>query len=160
MPRSILFVCLGNICRSPAAEAVLNKSLEEAGLGACYQVDSAGTASYHLGKRADSRMIAAAERRGYDVTSRARQIQPADLTTFELIVVMDRENFAAVQRLGVGASEKVKMLSDFLDDQWPRDVPDPYLGDEAGFEYVLNMLEAASPRIIEYLQARAMEVAD
>ena len=114
-------------------------------------VDSAGTAGYHAGEPADARMRQAAKRRGYALESRARQLIPDDINRFDLIVAMDRENFSNIQQLTRGPAPHVKMLSDFLDDRWPRDVPDPYYGGEDGFERVLDMLEAACPQIIEEL---------
>lgn len=143
----ILFVCLGNICRSPAAEGVLRHILNERGLDGEIQVDSAGTGSWHVGEPADERMREAASRRGYELTSRARQITPADLDAFDLIVTMDRENLENVRRLGSGRA-RVKLLSDYLDDSHPEEVPDPYYGGSQGFETVLDMLEAAMERIL------------
>ena len=135
MTRSVLFVCLGNICRSPAAEGVMRKQLEEAGLSDAVFVDSAGTAGYHSGERADTRMRQAAKRRGYELDSLARQLEPADLNKFDLIIAMDRENFSNVQRVSREPSPHIRMLSDYLGEDWPRDVPDPYRdvgGDSSG----------------------------
>lgn len=148
MPKAILFVCLGNICRSPAAEGVLQQRLVEAGLSDQITVDSAGTASYHTGNAADARMIAAAAKRGYALNSRARVLSQRDLSNFDLIVAMDTANFRDIQALATGPAPHVKLFSDFLDGDWPRDVPDPYHGSSDGFETVLNMLEAAMPHII------------
>ena len=150
-PRSVLFVCLGNICRSPAAEAIFAKVVRDHGIEAQITTDSAGTAGYHIGKLADARMREAAAQRGYTLTSRARQIERGDLGRHALIVAMDRDNYSAIQCLAPGHAQHVKMLSDFLDDSWPRNVPDPYYGGPEGFVYVIEMLEAACPRIIEYL---------
>lgn len=147
-PRRILFVCLGNICRSPAAEGVLRNAVERAGKGGEVEVASAGTIGYHTGNPADQRMRTAALRRGYDLTSRARQVSPRDLTKYDLIVAMDRENYSNLQQMARGTTAKIRMLSDFLDEGWPRDVPDPYYGGPDGFEQVLDMLEAAVPRIL------------
>lgn len=152
MPKSVLFVCLGNICRSPAAEGVLTKMIQDRGLADQIKVDSAGTLGYHSGKPADPRMRHAASKRGYDLTSRARQLSVRDLSAFDLIVTMDKENYRDAHGLATGPAPQIRMLSDFLDDNWPRDVPDPYYGGEDGFETVLNMLEAACPKIIEELQ--------
>jgi protein-tyrosine phosphatase len=151
MHRSVLFVCLGNICRSPAAEGVLQQKLRELGHTDTIFVDSAGTAGYHSGEPADTRMRQAAARRGYQLESLARQLEPKDLTRFDLIVAMDRENFSNIQQFSTGPAPHVRMLSDFLDDGWLRDVPDPYYGGDAGFEEVLDMIEAAAPRIIAEL---------
>lgn len=150
--KRILFVCLGNICRSPAAEGVLLDYLKRHGWEGEVDVDSAGTASYHVGKRADERMRNAAQRRGVELDSRARLLSPRDLTAFDLIVAMDRENYRNTQALGVGSSNShVRMLSDFLDSSWPQEVPDPYYGAEDGFEFVLDMLQAAMPKLVAHL---------
>lgn len=151
MPKSVLFVCLGNICRSPAAEGVMTKLVSDRGLEGQIKVDSAGTMGYHTGKPADPRMRHASEQRGYDLTSKARQVSVRDLSAFDLIVTMDKENYRDVQKLATGRAPHIRMLSDFLDDSWPRDVPDPYYGGAEGFETVLNMLEAACPKIIAEL---------
>jgi protein-tyrosine phosphatase len=149
--KSVLFVCLGNICRSPAAEGVMRKMLRDASLEDRIAVDSAGTMGYHTGKPADARMRTAAARRGYDLTSRARQLSGRDLSQFDLIVAMDAENFREINRLADGPAPHVRMLSDFLSSQSPSDVPDPYYGGEEGFEQVLDMIEAACPKIIAHM---------
>jgi protein-tyrosine phosphatase len=149
---SVLFVCLGNICRSPAAEGVLQALVDRQGISDSIHIDSAGTAGYHIGKLADPRMRAAAEKRGLQLTSRSRVVVPADLKQFDLVIAMDRNNYRDLMRLTSDYKpSNVKMLSDYLDPSWPREVPDPYIGDEAGFEYVLDMLEAASPKIVDDL---------
>ena len=112
------------------------------------QVDSAGTASYHIGKLPDARMIEAAAKRGYSLTSKAKALTKAMIAERDMVIAMDRENHAEILRIADGQQGNVKMLSDFLDGSWPRDVPDPYYGGEEGFEYVLDMLEAAGPKIL------------
>lgn len=149
---SVLFVCLGNICRSPTGEGVMLSVIEERGLADEFAIDSAGTAGYHIGNRADSRMREHATRRGYDLQSRARKLIADDLEQFDLVIAMDRENFDDIKRLHSQPTAEVKMLSDFLGDDWPTDVPDPYYGGADGFEYVLDMIEAAVPEIIEHFQ--------
>ena len=94
-------------------------------------------------------MQAAAERRGYELLSRSRKILADDLENFDLVIAMDRENVADIQRLSESPSATIKLLSDFLGDDWPSDVPDPYYGGDEGFEYVMDMIEAACPSIIE-----------
>lgn len=143
----MLFVCLGNICRSPAAEGVMRHLLAERGLEDTIEVDSAGTGSWHIGEPADPRMQEAASKRGYELTSRGRQITAEDLDVYDLIVAMDRENLQGIQRLGSGRAT-VKLLSEYLDDAYPDEVPDPYFGGTRGFETVLDMLEAAMERIL------------
>lgn len=115
------------------------------------QVDSAGTSSFHIGEPADKRMRAAAAKRGYELTSRSRMVTRRDLSDFDLVVAMDRNNYRELSMLTNGPNRKLKLLSDFLGDEWPRDVPDPYYGGEDGFEKVLDMLEAACPNIVNAL---------
>ena len=147
----VLFVCLGNICRSPAAEGVFQKLLADRHLRDKIEVDSAGTSNYHTGKMADPRMRAAAAKRGYDLTSRARSFERNDLKLFDLIIAMDRENYRQIHGFTSDDATNVCLLSDFLGPPWPKDVPDPYFGEADGFEYVLDMLEAACPRILARL---------
>ena len=123
----------------------------EQGLSDSIKIDSAGTAGYHIGARADERMREYASRRGYDLQSRARKLVPTDLETFDLVIAMDRENFDDINRLHGDPTADVKLLSEYLDDSWPNDVPDPYYGGEDGFEYVLDMIEAAAPEILKQL---------
>lgn len=146
MTKKILFVCLGNICRSPAAEGVLQFVAQRA--QADIQVDSAGTSSFHIGEPADKRMRAAALKRGYDLTSRSRMVTRRDLREFDLVVAMDRNNFRELSIMAGGPNRKLRLLSEYLEEGWPRDVPDPYNGGEEGFEKVLDMLEAACPKIL------------
>ena len=150
--QSVLFVCLGNICRSPAAEGILQALVDEQDRQAEVVVDSAGTAGYHDGKQADARMIAAAKNRGIDLTSISRKLLPTDLDQFDLVIAMDRENLADIQRLSSDPTATIKLLSEYLGDDWPSDVPDPYYGGGDGFEYVLDMLAAACPAILDELR--------
>ena len=145
----LMFVCLGNICRSPAAQAVMEKLVQSRAVANRFQIDSSGTAGYHIGALPDGRMIAASAKRGIPMTSRAKQLSAEHLSDRDLIIAMDRENLANIQRLAKGKTPHVRLLSDFLDSTWPRDVPDPYYGDEDGFEYVLDMLEVACPAILD-----------
>jgi len=152
---SILFVCLGNICRSPTAEGVFLSLLQQQDLADQFMVDSAGTIGHHAGKAADARMRAAASKRGYDLTSRSRKITHADMEKFDLVIAMDRENFSDIGHVHESPTATLKLLSDFLGDDWPTDVPDPYYGGDAGFEYVLDMIEAAAPAILAYCQSQS-----
>ncbi len=128
--------------------------IDERQLNATVRVDSAGTAGYHIGKLADPRMRAAAAKRGLDLTSRSRLVVPADLREFDLVVAMDRSNYRDLMGLAPGLKNtNVKLLSDYLDEPWPREVPDPYYGGDEGFEYVLDMLQAACPTILDQLLA-------
>ncbi len=147
----VLFVCMGNICRSPCAEGVLRHALLEGGLEDAIDVDSAGTIGYHAGNPADPRMRQAAARRGFSLESLARKVRLDDFQHFDLIVAMDRENLAELEALALPRPGQLRLLSDFLPPESPKDVPDPYYGGEQGFEQVLDMIEAACPPIITHL---------
>jgi len=152
-PTRVLFVCMGNICRSPAAEGVFLHLLAEAGLAHCFRVDSAGTGGWHVGHRADRRMLAAAERRGIHLPSRARQIEAADLQRFDHILTMDADNLAAVRRLERQAPGRARIspLTDHCRRLRSPEVPDPYYGGEEGFERVLDLLDDACAGLLEDL---------
>ncbi|MFK7767786.1 MAG: low molecular weight protein-tyrosine-phosphatase [Mariniblastus sp.] len=159
-PKSVLFVCLGNICRSPTGEGVMQHLVNQRDCSELIDIDSAGTIGYHEGKPADFRMQAAARKRGYDLTSRSRKIVYGDLENFDLVVAMDRDNHADILLVHPEPKTNIKMLSDFLGDDWPTDVPDPYYGGDEGFEYVLDMIEAACPKILEHLLSQPPETTD
>ncbi len=116
-------------------------------------VDSAGTHGYHVGEPADQRMRAAAELRGYELKSRGRQVTSADLdpSRFDLVLAMDADNHRVLQELADGPKSHIRVFSDYLDDDWPSDVPDPYYGGPEGFDAVLDMLEAGCPVILQTL---------
>lgn len=143
---------MGNICRSPAAEGILRHYADQNAPAHQIAFDSAGTIGYHTGRPADERMRAAARRRGYELPSRARQVTHSDLDTFEFVLAMDRDNLADLRALHSEPTACVQLFSDYLDDHWPVDVPDPYYGDGDGFEKVLDMIEAACPRILHALR--------
>ncbi|NNE38685.1 MAG: low molecular weight phosphotyrosine protein phosphatase [Gammaproteobacteria bacterium] len=150
----ILFVCMGNICRSPAAEGVF-RSYIEARDNDQIMIDSAGTLGYHAGDLPDQRMRAAANRRGYNLDSRARQVNKQDITDFDLIVAMDHDNYFYLTGLAGEEAEHIKLLGHFLisddvriDEVTP--VPDPYYGGDSGFEKVLDMIESACQPMLEY----------
>jgi protein-tyrosine phosphatase len=149
----VLFVCMGNICRSPTGEGVFQKVVADRGLQQRVEIDSAGTISHHAGDRADPRMRTAAAQRGYPLTSRARQIVETDIVEFDLIIAMDRENLRDIRKLVArGQSSKhIKLLSEFLPKGSPADVPDPYYGGPSGFDCVIDMIEGACPHILEYV---------
>jgi protein-tyrosine phosphatase len=142
-PYRILFVCLGNICRSPAAEGVMRSLVEQQGLSEFIEVDSAGTASWHIGKLPDDRMRHAGKRRGYDLCSRARQVQASDLNSFDLILAMDESNLQNLRSLDDSwrGDPKVKGFCDYCSQHEESEVPDPYYGGPEGFEKVLDLLE-------------------
>jgi protein-tyrosine phosphatase len=150
MTKKVLFVCMGNICRSPAGEAVMRRFAEEFGVDV--DVDSAGTHGYHVGEPADVRMKVAAEARGYELTSRGRKVTKDDLQDrFDLVLAMDSENHAILQELAGGLKTHIRLFSDYLDENWPHDVPDPYYGEDDGFDQVLDMLEEGCPVILQTL---------
>jgi len=142
---SVLFVCLGNICRSPAAEAIFISLLEKRGLRDCFIVDSAGTGSWHIGKTADSRMWIAADRRDLNIFSNARQITSKDFDEFNYILAMDDSNFRNIQdlqnRKASTGFASIKKMQDFRSVFYEQEVPDPYFGGDEGFDYVLDILE-------------------
>jgi protein-tyrosine phosphatase len=140
---------MGNICRSPTGEGVMRKLVDDQGAIDQIEIDSAGTISYHQGNPADARMQQHAGARGYSLDSIARQVRADDFETFDLIVAMDRENESDLLSMSPPEhAEKVKLLSSFLEGDWPVDVPDPYYGGDAGFEQVIDMIEAACPKIL------------
>jgi len=153
----ILFVCLGNICRSPSAEAVLREIAAREAPELSIEVDSAGTAGYHIGDAPDSRSQAAALRRGYDMTPlRARVVEPADFERFDLLLAMDENNFAVLrQRAPAQYRERVRLFLDFAPDCGMSEVPDPYYGGPTGFEHVLDLVEEASRGLLMHLRERA-----
>ncbi len=140
----VLFVCLGNICRSPAGEGVFRKKLKEAGLEDNFEVDSAGTAGYHIGERADQRMITHCRERGYDITPhRARQLSKADLKEYDLLLAMDKSNYRNIVSLDPAGEyrHKVKMMTDFVSSKDVSEVPDPYYDGPEAFHFVIDLLE-------------------
>lgn len=158
MKKRILFVCLGNICRSPAAEEILRQTARRNGAEALLTVDSAGTYGGHAGDLPDARMRSAAARRGYMLTHRARRITEADFERFDMIVVMDDMNYEAVHRLAPSrrAAEKIFRMREFFSrhPQWSY-VPDPYYEGHEGFELVLDMLEDGCEGILNYIRNQA-----
>jgi protein-tyrosine phosphatase len=153
----ILFVCLGNICRSPTAEAVLRELAQREAAGIAVEVDSAGTHGYHAGDPPDERAIAAARRRGYELSAlRARIIEPVDFERFDLVVAMDEEVQARLLRLAPAARvAQVRLFLEFAPGLGRRDVPDPYYGGPAGFEDVLDLVEEGARGLLATLAARA-----
>ena len=150
---SVLFVCLGNICRSPAAEAIFNDLLEKKGLIDGFIVDSAGTGSWHIGNKADSRMRIAAERRDIDISSRARQITSKDFEEFNYILAMDNSNFRNIKDLKNRTSSNdfasIKKIQNFRSVFNEEEVPDPYFGGDEGFDHVLDILEDSVSGFLE-----------
>jgi len=155
MVKKILFVCLGNICRSPAAEGIFNQKIKERDLENFFVVDSAGTGSWHLGNLPDKRMRATALSRGIELTSRARQIEENDLYQFDQILVMDKDNLQAVKSLTKDnmnpVNSKIKLILSYSNNSQLDEVPDPYYGGQDGFEEVLDLLNDAIDQLIDSL---------
>jgi protein-tyrosine phosphatase len=150
----VLFVCTGNICRSPTAEAIFRKLATDAGMAETVTADSAGTHAYHVGEPPDPRARKAAAKRGYDLSAlRARTIEDADFQRFDLILAMDQEHYAILAGIaGSAASHKLKLMMSYARRFKERDVPDPYYGGPQGFERVLDMLEDAARGLLESLR--------
>ena len=150
----ILFVCLGNICRSPTAEVVFRQIAAREAPDLAFEVDSAGTAEYHVGSPPDGRTSAAALRRGYDMSDlRARVVESDDFSRFDLILAMDRENLRSLQlRAPATARERIRLFLEFAPDLEVTDVPDPYYGGPNGFEEVLDLVEQASHGLLVHLR--------
>ncbi len=152
---SVLFVCTGNICRSPTAAGVLARMVREAGLEQRIEVDSAGTGDWHVGEGADSRALQAALGRGYDLSPhRARQLQALDFHRFDLVIAMDEEHRVHMARLAKPTeAHKIRMMTEFARRHpGTTHVPDPYFGDRDGFELVLDLLEDAAAGLLEELR--------
>ena len=154
MPVRILFVCLGNICRSPTSEVVFRAVAAREAPELTLEIDSAGTAAYHVGELPDRRTRQAAARRGYDLSQlRARVVEPGDFEHFDLILAMDRENLRALERRApAGVRERLRLFLEFAPEVGMSEVPDPYYGGPNGFEDVLDLIEAASRGLLEHLR--------
>lgn len=152
----VLFVCMGNICRSPTAQGVFRKLLQQEGLEAAIETDSAGTHAYHSGQPPDRRAQETALRRGIDLSDlRARRVEPEDFAGFEYVLAMDQDNFHNLSRIcPPGAERKLVLLMDFAPHLRIREVPDPYYGGESGFERVFDMVEAASEGLLAEIRRR------
>ena len=153
---SVLFVCLGNICRSPTAEGVFRSMCHRQGVGADLQIDSAGTAAWHVGKRPDARAVAAAARHGIDLSPlRARQVTPQDFSGFDYILAMDEDNLADLRAMRpANALARVELFLSHALGQSLCDVPDPYYGGDDGFEHVIELTREASAGFLTHLLAR------
>ncbi|MFM8525796.1 MAG: low molecular weight protein-tyrosine-phosphatase [Cyanobacteriota bacterium] len=155
-PTRVLFVCLGNICRSPAAEGLFLHRLDQQDLRAAFEVDSAGTGSWHVGKPADRRMLSAARARGVELPSRARQITAGDLDRFDHILAMDAMNLEAVRALAPAPEirARIEPMTAYCRRFTALEVPDPYYGGPDGFNAVLDLLEDACDGLLESLLER------
>lgn len=151
----ILFVCLGNICRSPSAEAVMKKLVKDAGLDNYIEVDSAGIMGYHEGERADQRMRAHASRRGYVLDSISRPVRTTDFYDFDLIIGMDDRNIDDLKRKApdLESVAKIHQMTEYSRNKLYDHVPDPYYGGASGFELVLDLLEDACGGLLETISS-------
>ena len=153
--KKILFVCMGNICRSPAAEGIAKKILDEKGLNGTIEIDSAGTLDYHTGELPDQRMIRHASKRGYVLDSAARQFNPyTDFEKFDYIITMDNDNYSAITLLDKKDKYKNKVMKivNFSKKIKINEVPDPYYSGSQGFEFVLDILEDAVEGVINQIE--------
>ncbi|MGE9271253.1 MAG: low molecular weight protein-tyrosine-phosphatase [Verrucomicrobiales bacterium] len=153
-PFRVLFVCMGNICRSPAAEIVFTQLVRNANLQNQVEIDSAGTIGYHAGNPPDSRMADTLAARGYEVFGASREIQRDDLASFDLILVADHDNLKNVQRLGKRHQDlsHVQLLTDYCTSSDNDHVPDPYYGGLSGFETVADLVEDACQGVLEHVK--------
>jgi len=153
--KSILFVCMGNICRSPTAEGVFRSLADEFLIKYDLKIDSAGTLSYHAGESPDHRASKAAKNRGYDLSKiTARAVSDCDVETFDLVLVMDKDNFDNCQRQAIASGHekqlnRIKLFLDYSKQSSYTDVPDPYYGGAKGFDLVIDLIEDASRGLIE-----------
>jgi protein-tyrosine phosphatase len=157
----LLFVCLGNICRSPTAEGVMRSLVAREGMEGQITVDSAGTGAWHLGSAPDARARAAAAERGIDLSGHARQVQPEDFETFDLVLAMDRENERLLRGMARDEQErsKVRLLREFDPasvEAGDLEVPDPYYGAAGGFEEVLELVQAACEGLLAEIRSGAL----
>ncbi|MCP5197885.1 MAG: low molecular weight phosphotyrosine protein phosphatase [Gammaproteobacteria bacterium] len=153
----VLFVCMGNICRSPMAEGAFRRMLEGVGLTEKIYVDSAGTHSYHIGAAPDARSQATAQRRGVDLRGlRARQVTVTDFAEFDYVLAMDQDNFKHLLELCQNAElrRRIQLFLNFAPDLPEREVPDPYYGGPTGFERVMDLVEAAAQGLLMHIRER------
>jgi len=153
---SVVFVCMGNICRSPTAEAVFRRYVENVNLAEHILIDSAGTHDYHIGEPPDFRAQQAAMQRGYDMSGlRGRQVGEGDFRRFDYMLAMDQKNLAFLQRLAPpDGNARVQLFLDYARDHAVREVPDPYYGGADGFEHVLDMVEDASEGLLQHIRRK------
>lgn len=151
--QKILFVCLGNICRSPMGETVMRKLVDDKGLGSMFEIDSAGTAGYHIGDMPDMRMQQAARTRGYRMTSRARKVSVADFDYFDIILAMDDANYDDLCCLAptLEAKAKIHRMAKFCRKHNADHIPDPYYGGTAGFAHVIDLLEDGCAELLRQI---------
>lgn len=155
----VLFVCMGNICRSPTAHGVFQKLVDQESLSKQVFVDSAGTYGYHIGKQPDSRAIKAASKRGYDLSNlRARKVAAEDFIKFDYVLAMDEENYAdLLSQSDTEYHHKIKLFLEFSKYRNTKEVPDPYYGGGHGFEEVLDLVEDASSGLLEHIKQKIIQ---
>lgn len=152
----ILFVCMGNICRSPTAHGVFRNLVREEGLDEVIEIDSAGTHAYHVGNPPDRRAQATATTRGIDLSDlRARKVAPEDFAQYDFVIAMDQENYISLsQQCPMEHVDKIHLFMDFAPEMRTREVPDPYYGGAQGFERVFDLVEAASRGLLVEIRQR------
>ena len=149
----VLFVCLGNICRSPMAEGTFRSAVEKAGLSAQFEIDSAGTSGWHIGEPPDGRATQTATIRGIDLSAqRSRKVRQSDFEDYDYIIAMDRDNYASLMGTSSkGSQDKIRMFLEFAPKVSETEVPDPYFGGQHGFDHVLDLVEEASDGLLEHI---------
>jgi protein-tyrosine phosphatase len=154
-PTRVLFVCLGNICRSPLAEGVFKHLVDEAGLSSEFEIDSAGTGSWHVGERPDARATMVAREHGVELDSRARQVTERDLHDFDHVIAMDHENLRTLQRMAESSqgAAQISLLRAYDTDPDGDEVPDPYYGGVSGFENVYDIVSRSCSGLLTRLRA-------
>jgi protein-tyrosine phosphatase len=159
MTYKLLFVCLGNICRSPAAENIMNYLIEQANLNDRIICDSAGTSSYHIGEPPDRRMSFAAQQRGIKMTGKARQFKKTDFERFDLILAMDKENYRDIIYHDPEGKyrDRVFLICDFASNRPEKEVPDPYYGGREGFDRVIDLLLNACEGLLGQVQQKLID---
>ncbi|HID81326.1 MAG TPA: low molecular weight phosphotyrosine protein phosphatase [Chromatiales bacterium] len=156
MAVKVLFICMGNICRSPTAHGVFAHQVAEAGLNHVIEIDSAGTHAYHVGEPPDHRAQNTARQRGYDLSDlRARKVQSIDCEEYDYLIVMDQDNLVDVKALCTnGSHEKVQLFLRYAENTNTQEVPDPYYGGSRGFDHVLDLVEAASAGLLQEIRQK------
>jgi len=155
----VLFVCMGNICRSPTAHGMFRALVEKEGLSQAIEIDSAGTHAYHVGSAPDRRAQATAQERGIDISDLvARRVEPDDFDLFDFVVAMDQDNYMSLSEICPDQHvDKIYMFMDFADHMRTREVPDPYYGGPSGFDRVFDLVEAASEGLLQEIRQRHLK---
>ncbi|VAW62257.1 Low molecular weight protein tyrosine phosphatase [hydrothermal vent metagenome] len=152
---NVLFVCMGNICRSPTAEGYFQHVVKQSGLADKIHTDSAGTHAYHIGSPPDNRAQAAASKRGIDLSSlRGRKVEAVDFEKFDYVIAMDDSNFSDLQMVADGDANNLFMFLEFAEQFSEKEVPDPYYGGDQGFEHVLDLIEDASNGLLKNIREK------